>query len=194
VELDIQTTRDGRFVVHHDAEAQGLVIPAATLEDVRRLRLPNGEPIPTLEEALAGILPDLLAFVEVKTLPAEHDAALLAVLDASSAPARAAVHAFDHRIPHRLRRRRPDLATGVLAVAYAVDPVRAALDAGAKALWQHWETVDQGLVATAHAAGLVVYAWSEGAMPLRRLVELGVDGLCTDHPDEGRLAVDSPVL
>src|SRR5207249_7146490 len=52
VELDIHATADGTLVVHHDEAVAGRHIPHLTGRQVRELRLQNGEPVPTLPEAL----------------------------------------------------------------------------------------------------------------------------------------------
>ena len=52
-ELDLWMTKDGRVVVNHDATFKGVTIQDATFEEVRKIKLDNGEVIPTLEEYLA---------------------------------------------------------------------------------------------------------------------------------------------
>ena len=47
VELDVHATQDGELVVHHDPSIMGLPIAQASMRDLSRLRLPNGEPLPT---------------------------------------------------------------------------------------------------------------------------------------------------
>ncbi|MFI5235523.1 MAG: glycerophosphodiester phosphodiesterase, partial [Gemmatimonadales bacterium] len=134
VELDIHATTDGALVVHHDPELAGLgVISAHTLAEVRRVALPNGEPVPVLEEVLAA-LGAFTIWVEVKTLPPQFDGRLLAMLAAG--PGRYGVHAFDHRIIARLGRQAPALPRGVLSASRPVDPVAQVTAAGASVLWQ----------------------------------------------------------
>ena len=60
VEIDVRATRDGHPVVFHDrwvdgtTDGSGAVIEL-TLEEMLRLRTADGQPIPTLDEALACI-------------------------------------------------------------------------------------------------------------------------------------------
>lgn len=191
VELDVHATVDGAIVVHHDPVVDGVHIPWATLAQIRAQRLPNGEPVPTLDEALAIIHP-LMAFVEVKSLDPRWDANLFAVFDRSPAPGRIAVHAFDHRIIRRLGAARPALPRGVLLASYPVHPTIEMEDAGASALWQHAELIDQPLASAVHAAGGALYAWTvDDPAEMRRLLDAGVDGLCSNHPDRARIAIDS---
>jgi len=192
VELDIHTTADGAFVVHHDEMIGPHHVAHCSLAEVRSHLLANGESVPTLAEALQAIHPDMTALVEVKSLPARLDETLLRVVDAAPAPEGVAVHSFDHRIVHRLGERRPALRRGVLSASYPVHPVRCMEDADADTLWQHCAHVDEQLIATVHAAGLGVYVWTVDEIPeMRRLLALGVDGICTNHPDRAREAVDS---
>ncbi len=193
VELDVHATADGVIVVHHDAGIGRRAIASMPAAAVREHRIANGERVPTLAEALAIILPaGLTAFVEVKALAARFDPALLAVFDASDVPDRIAVHSFDHRIIARLGRLRPGLSLGVLTASYEVHPARAMREAGAGAVWPHQDLVDAELVAAVHEAGGVVYPWTvDDPEEIRRLLALGVDGVCGNHPDRARSAIDS---
>jgi glycerophosphoryl diester phosphodiesterase len=190
VELDVHATRDGALVVHHDPEIPGVgPIAQLTLAETKLLRIPNGETLPLLQEVL-DLVGDHDVWVEVKTLPADHDRALLAVLDEGPAPERYAVHSFDHRIVRRLGEARPSLRRGVLLSAYLEDPVGALQAVGATTLWQEWQQVDQELVCRVHEAGAKIVAWTVNEIgDIERLARLGVDGLCGNYPDRIRVAL-----
>jgi glycerophosphoryl diester phosphodiesterase len=192
VELDVHATRDGALVVHHDTVIPGVgAIPELAAAACTAARLPNGEPVPLLDEVL-DLLGELDVWVEVKTLAPEADAALLRVLDAGPAPARYAVHSFDHRIVRRLGERRPSLRRGCLLSSYLLDPVAPLAETGAVTLWQEHPLIDEPLVEQVHAAGATIIAWTVGAAAdARRLARLGVDGLCGNHPDRLRAALQS---
>jgi glycerophosphoryl diester phosphodiesterase len=194
VELDVHATADGALFVHHDETLDGTHhIAHSTADRVRAVRLANGEPVPTLAEALDECGP-LRVFVEVKGLAPGADERLLATLDAGPNPRGYAVHSFDHRIVRRLAERRPSLPCGVLNVSYLVKPLAVLADAHATALWQEQRLVDGDLVTAVHGAGGVVYAWTVDAPErMRRLLALGVDGLCSNHPDIARRIVEEAV-
>jgi glycerophosphoryl diester phosphodiesterase len=158
------------------------------LSAVRRHRLSNGEPVPTLAEALA-VLPGLDVWVEVKALDTSQDAAVLRVLAEGPEPGRYRVHSFDHRIVARLAKLQPGLEIGVLSASYPLDPIRAAVDAGARTLWQEWPLIDAALMAAATGAGIGVIAWTVPAEQAHALAALGVSGLCGNHPDALRAAL-----
>jgi len=190
VELDVHATRDGAIVVHHDPDVPGVgPIASLTLDEVKQVRIRNGETLPLLQEVLE-LLGDHDVWVEVKGLPAAHDRALLAVLDAGPAPHRYAVHSFDHRIIRRLGEARPALARGILLSAYLDDSVSALSGVGATTLWQEWRLVDQELVNAIHAAECRIIAWTVNEVgDLEHLARLGVDGLCGNYPDRIRVAL-----
>ncbi len=192
VELDIHATADGALIVHHDAAVAGTVIPNATAAAVRAQRLPNGEPPPLLEEALAAIDPRLRVYVEVKTLPPSSDARLLEILDRGPNPGGYAVHGFDHRVLARLGRRRPTLPRGVLSASYPVRPVLPLQDAGAVAFWQDRALVDAELASTLHDVGAQLIVWTvDDPAEMIQLAAIGADALCTNRPDVGRRTVDA---
>jgi len=190
VELDVHTTADGEIVVHHDADVGGRPIAGLESAVVRSMKLPNGEAIPTLAEALSVITPSAAAFVELKSLPAEADARLWACFDAAPRPDRCHVHAFDHRIIKRLTSQRPTPNAGVLSASYMLDPTDQVRTAGARALWQHADLVDRLLVARVHQARFQVLVWTvDRPGRMRELVAYGVDGICTNRPALAREVV-----
>lgn len=184
VELDVHATSDGALVVHHDPVIPGVgPIDRATLGQVKAARLPNGEAIPTLSEALK-VLGGLEVWIEVKALPETRDVALLAVINSSPSPETCGVHSFDHRLVARLGAKRPPLRRGVLSVSYPMDPVAPMVAAGATALWQEAQLIDAELVRAIHRRGGEVIAWTVNDPPLaRRLAALGVDALCGNFPE-----------
>jgi glycerophosphoryl diester phosphodiesterase len=136
--------------------------------------------------------PRLQVFVEVKSLAPKFDDRLVDALRQGPNPDGYAVHAFDHRIVQRLGRRSPALRRGVLSVSYAVRPLVALEDAGATILWQERTLVDRALVDALHGAAMQVVAWTvDDPAEMRRLLEIGVDGICTNRPEIGRRTVDA---
>ena len=193
VELDVHATADGELIVHHDESVGHTPIPRATARAITALRLSNGEPVPTLSQALAAIAPRLQVFIEVKSLPPRWDERLFEILDRGPNPAGYAVHSFDHRIVRRLGEKRPSLPRGVLMGAYPVRPLSAMEDAGASILWQEQSLADEMLVHTVQRAGARIFVWTvDEPGDLARFVAWGVDGICTNLPARARQAVDAP--
>jgi glycerophosphoryl diester phosphodiesterase len=187
VELDIRATSDGGLLVHHDPDIPGLgSIRDLRLEATRSHRLPNGDGIPTLTEALDQ-LEGLEVWIEVKALPARFDSSLLGIL-ADRDPALTGVHSFDHEMVARLGQARPGLRRGILSKQYLPDPVAAMRRAGAAALWQEWRSIDAELVAAVARTGGEVIAWTvPDAEAARRLAAIGVAAVCGNYPDRLRV-------
>lgn len=183
-ELDVHATADGGLVIHHDPIVPGHgPIAGLRLAEVRSRPLPNGEPIPTLEEALE-VLAGQEAWIEIKGLSPALDDVLIGVIQSSRSPERCGIHSFDHRIVARLGKRHPGLRLGILSASYPLDPVAPMVTTGALTLWQNWELVDRELVDAVHRRGGEVIAWTVNDSETgRRLAELGVDALCGNFPE-----------
>jgi len=184
VELDVHATADGDLVVHHDyAIPEAGLISGLSSTDIAHHRLPNGEEIPTLGQAL-DLLDGLDVWVEVKSLPASFDHRLFETLDRGPTPKRYAVHSFDHRIIARLGKQRPILSRGVLLASYLLDPVAVVRSAGADVLWQEAHLIDRDLVQLMHEAGCRIIAWTaDTEAEISRLAKMGADGICGNFPD-----------
>ena len=191
VELDVHATLDGEIVVLHDPSIMGLPIAQARMRDLAQLKLPNGEPLPTLAQALDVIGP-LKAFVEVKVLDPRWDDRLLEILDRGPNPAGYAVHSFAFHVVRRLAEKRPTLPCGILSEVATRSPKQTLVDAKATTLWQERGSLDEALIKTVHGLGASIIAWTvDDAAEMERLVRWGIDGICTNHPERGRQVVDA---
>jgi glycerophosphoryl diester phosphodiesterase len=188
IELDVHCTKDRVVVVHHDeipratppsARLAGKRIDALTFDELQGFSVRGLALISTLEEALAVIKGRADVFVELKGAAIEHE--VIAVIRASIAPARCAVHSFDHAQVARARALAPEIRGGILFDRPVPDPAVAMRAADALDVWPSREHVDASLVQQVHDAGGRVIPWTvnkpeQAAM----LASLGVDGLCTD--------------
>jgi len=191
VELDVHNTIDGELVVHHDPSVLGLPIAQARAKDLAALPLANGEPIPTLAQAL-DVLGKLKVFVEVKVVDPKWDDRLLAILDNGPNPSGYAIHSFAFHVVRRLAEKRPSLPCGVLSEVETRDPARTLADAKATTLWQERSTLDETLVTRVHDLGAKIIAWTvDNPSLMEPLVRWGVDGICTNHPERARRIVDA---
>jgi glycerophosphoryl diester phosphodiesterase len=190
IELDVHATRDGVVVVHHepllpkqpDSPLAGRKISAISASELAEFELTAGVHVPTLKDVLDTVTPQVGVYVEIKAPDLEALVAdLLATLPVGSA--KCSVHSFDHRIARKFGSLAPHVPTGILEVAYPVDPVSVLHAAGARDLWQQCDFIDDELVTAIHEADGRVIAWTcNDVTEWRRLRELGVDGICTDRP------------
>ena len=189
--MDVHATSDNVIVVHHDADLPGQgPIASISAAEVAEVRLPTGEPIPRLAEVL-DLAGSLRMYVEVKHLAPTADRALLDVLDAGPATDRYQVHSFDHRIIARLGRLRPRLGRGILLCSRPVDLAPLVAHTGATTVWQERQLIDETLVSETQRLGVDLIAWTVNKdADIKRMLRLGVTGICGDYPDRLRAMVE----
>src|SRR6266702_7074370 len=200
IELDVHLSRDGALVVIHDetvdrtTNGSGLV-QEHTLAELKKLEAGAwfgaayaGQRILTLDEVLVwaqstGTVLD----IEIKNAPVYYagiEENVVRTLDRHGMTGQAIVISFDHRAVQRVRALDSRIVTGVLYACRPVDALSLARDAGADALLPHWAYVTSSDVRAAHDAGLSVAPWtSSDPTILRSLIDAGVDGIGTNHPD-----------
>ena len=186
LELDVHATADGVIVVHHDPILNQVAQPArlrradiarTKWEDLESVQIADEARIPRLSDVFAMIGSRATIYVEMKGRDIEHQ-----VADAiSRANCRCAVHSFDHGAIERMRLLAPALPRGILFDRYPRDVANAMSKAEARDVWPKWSLIDQPLVNAVHREGGRVIAWTvNDARDATRLVDLGVDGICSD--------------
>jgi len=198
VELDVQQTADGFLVVIHDfavdrtTDGQGLV-KDLTLDAVRQLnasaRFPGGfspQQVPTLDEVLEWAKGRVPVAIEVKSGPVHYqgiEGRVLAAVESHGATSSVVVISFDHGMLLRLKRMRPEIATGVLYAGAPVDASMLAMVAHAEALLPHWTDVTPSMVEQAHGNGIAVSTWAvDEERDMSSMVSMGVDAVATNYP------------
>lgn len=206
VELDVRLTADGQPVVLHDAkldrttDATGPLV-ARTLADLRRVRIRTRDggstTVPSFREVLEALSDRIALDIELKNVPDEPDfqpgaerlvTATLEVLREIGGAGDVLVSSFDPVALDAVRRRAPDVATGLLTTA-DVDPhaaVTFARDRG-----HPWVLPAVGgvrgagadLVETAHAASIRIGTWiTDDPSEAVALFVSGVDAIATNDP------------
>ena len=191
VETDVQVTADGVLVAFHDDDLRRTCgrpgkISELPWSEVRTAMVSGEAPIPLLEDLL-GTWPELRVNIDCKTDKAVD--ALVAGLRRCDALDRVLVGAFSDLRLRRLRGILGDrLATslgpaGVANLRYG-RPRSAGGQAAQVPVRQGKLTiVDQKFVDRAHALGIAVHVWTiDDRTEMRRLLDLGVDGIMTDRP------------
>jgi glycerophosphoryl diester phosphodiesterase len=207
LETDVHATADGELVVLHDATLDRVTDRAGAVaelpwREVAAARIAGSEPVPRLAELLAA-WPAVRVIIDAKADQAV--APLVQVLRRAGAIGRVCVGSFSTR---RLRRLRaalgPSLATSMgpaevlrlRLAAWRLLPAAAVPKAGpggprslgpvcvqipVRSERERIPLAEPRLLAAAHAAGLPVHVWTVNQRDeMRRLLELGVDGLISD--------------
>ena len=194
VELDARLSADGVVVVHHDAHlADGRLILDLTCDE-----LPDD--VPSLAEALEAC-EGMGVNIEIKNLPEDPDYdADHAVVDAVAGlaqaylgPERTLISSFNMDSVDRMHRVDPSLPCAWLFFQ-VMDPAAAierAVVHEMTAIHPYDTLVDTALVRRAHEAGLQVNVWTvDDPDRMAALIEMGVDGICTNVPDIARRVID----
>ena len=202
IEFDVRLSRDGVPVVIHDAT---IALPAGervrvadlTLEGLKAIDVGSkfgpahqGEQIPTLEELLTHARGRLLLNLELKST---------AILDTRLARAAAAevqrvglgsemlVSSFNPFALLQTKRVAPHIPLGLLGSrAFPRPPLLSLLGLllTVKAVHPEHTTVDPLCVTRARRRGMRVHTWTvDDPAEMRRLIDLGVNGIITNVPD-----------
>jgi glycerophosphoryl diester phosphodiesterase len=197
LETDVHATADGELVAFHDATLERMTDLAGQIGElpwsqVRRARVGGREPLPLLRELLQAF-PQARWNIDLKA-----EAALLPLLDLLSeqdAWPRVCVGSFDEgRVARAQALAGPRLATslgtrGVVRLrlrSYGLVPARAvrrsAVCVQVPERSSGIRVVDRAFVRAAHARWLQVHVWTVNERNrMRELLDLGVDGIVTDH-------------
>lgn len=197
VETDVRATRDRVAVVYHDENLDRLTshtgpVAARDWRDLEAVRVDGAEPIPRLEDLL-GTWPDLRLIVDPKS--DDVVAPLIEVLRRTNARDRVCVGSFS---AHRLRWIRADAPGYTSCGPFEVVRLRAESWSFPIGTFEPECTqvpprqpvfgdisipvVDAAFVRAAHARGMPVQVWTvDEEAEMERFLDLGVDGVMSDH-------------
>ncbi len=200
LETDVHASKDGVAVLSHDPNlvrtaGRKVRVNELTLEQLRQIDLGEGQTFSTLSELLDAF-PDARFNIDIKSLDAARPAAE-AILKAKATD-RVLITSFNAKRRQAAVRLMPGVASspspGEILVAVLAAKLR--LTALVKFAFRHVTAVQvpvrgigiriatRGVISRFHAAGLEVHIWTvNDVATMKRLIDLGVDGLFTDRID-----------
>jgi len=191
VETDVHVTADGVLLAFHDDHLDRVTdrvgeIAALPWSEVKQARVDGREPIPLLSE-LFDAWPDLRVNIDPK-----HDEAvepLAAVIEAAGAVHRVCIGSFsDRRIDRTRALLGPRLCTslgplGIARLRMGAPPPNGVACAQVPTHVKGVELVGERFLEHARRRQIPVQVWTiDDADEMRRLLDLGVDGIMTDRP------------
>lgn len=205
LETDVHTTSDGVPHLFHDRTLERVTgspgrISGLTAAQVAEARIGGTEPVPRLD-ALLLELPDALLNLDIKDWNSVE--AVAAVIERHQAHHQVLVTSFSDRRRRAVLKRlsRPVASSaglGLSAVFTLLGPVlpgplfrrvmpRLLSDVHALQVPVRYGPIHvatAGFIRRAHSLGLVVHCWTINDLAeMRRLLDLGVDGIVTDRAD-----------
>jgi glycerophosphoryl diester phosphodiesterase len=156
-----------------------------SLSDLRTLDA-GGEPVPTLAEALELTRGKAVLVIEIKQPGIEE--AVAAVVREAKALSHVMTWSFLPPALEGMRRVEPRIPAGLLisGESMAKWPVmkELAVTLGLQAVSVFCESIDEATLRDCQRSGLALYSWTaDSEREIARLIELGVDGVCTNFPD-----------
>ncbi|HEY9158853.1 glycerophosphodiester phosphodiesterase [Candidatus Binatus sp.] len=200
-ELDAQLSRDGAVVVIHDETVERTTdgkgeVAELTLEELKRLDAGakfkggpfKGAQIPTLDEVFSVTSGKCGLNIELKAAGLEHQVAQ--IMQARNALADSIVSSFEWEYLKKLQQLHFNIRVGLLAEEKPVELMMNAVAMRAHSINPRWDMVTSDLCKAAHERGLKLYTWTVDAdSRMRALIECGVDGIMTNHPERLRKVV-----
>lgn len=190
VEIDVQASADHVPVLMHDLTVDATTngtgaVAELTLNQLRALDA-GGEPPPTLAEVLTLTRDRVLLVCEIKQ-PGIEDFVAAAVHEAN------AIHdvmvwSFFPQALENMRRAEPRIPCALLIAPQALPNWRglreSTLRLGLQGVSVFFAGIDDSLARDCQRSGLALYAWTaDPSEAIQRLIDIGVDGICTNYPD-----------
>jgi len=191
VEVDIQVSRDGCPMVFHDRYLDRLTYRSGYIHEwsfrgLRRIRLRNGEVIPTVQEVLDLCRSRIPVILEIKSERAFPP--LKELLRDYENDDRVLAASFDHASLLSLKNSHPGLRTIALMEGDPVLKLGFLRDARADMAGMSFDTLGEDTIRTFHGEGIDFMVWTvDQPMEMKRAVRARPWGIATNYPD--RLAM-----
>jgi glycerophosphoryl diester phosphodiesterase len=178
-ELDVRKTADGQLIVVHGSVVGGLAVQSSTYEQLRKL--PRGFEVPLLKDVLEKFGQQAHLYIELKAPGFEREAVDL--VRESGNPAKTLVLAFQPQTLTKVHELSPDLQLGFIYNRTQDEELRH--NCPIDVLIPQFKLASRELIEEVRSEGLMVVPFTVNEVPeIKRLLQLGVDGLITDYPEK----------
>jgi glycerophosphoryl diester phosphodiesterase len=189
-ELDVWITKDGVIVLNHDDEYQGVVIKAATYEELSVLRLVNGEPIPTLQQYidLAKQQNKTKLIVEIKPHHTDEDdiratKETVRLINENEIADMVDYISFSEQVCKELIKLNPKHRVAYLNGEKSPKVLKAEGYWGLDYEWSVLKEKHPGWIKEAKALGLTTNVWTVNNVErMQYFISQGIDYITTDNP------------
>ena len=196
LELDVHLSRDGHLIVIHDADVSRTTngagrVTEMTLDHIKQFYAGESERVPTLPEVIELARDRVQLYIELKD--PRGLGPLVQVLRNLCVVEQVIAASFDPGLLQQVKQLSPEMRTSVLIGPRSKDEmIRQAMSLDIDYIHPAWENLSptphtlltSDLLSDIRHHGLGIITWhEERPEELRALLELGVDGICTNTPD-----------
>lgn len=215
IEVDVQQTADGVVVCLHDKTLDRTTsgkgkVGGKPFPELKELKANKGfesdfsdEPIPTLEQVFEVLDGTTQFVIEIKagheTYP-EIEENVVALIRKFKAEKWAVVHSFNDKVLELIHANHPDIRLQKLFVSYSgglmldfkLHSVKLSNYDYVEGFGISRTGTKRKLVEKIHALGKTVHVWTVNEeSDMKKLIELGVDGLISNYPEKAKRLVGS---
>ena len=186
IELDIRMSRDKDLYVIHDRTTgrtanQSIDIEQSTAEEIKKIRLKNNEPIPTLSDVLNFVSGTCGLNLEIKSAGAGAMTALY--LRATGYQGYTLLSSFKENEILAARQAVPVLPTSIIFDVFISRDVLQYKARGYSVISLRKKTVTEELITACHEQGIHAYVWTvDEEEEMKELISWGVDGIYSNRP------------
>ncbi|MCX6004991.1 MAG: glycerophosphodiester phosphodiesterase [Chloroflexi bacterium] len=182
IELDVQETADGEFIVYHDDAINGKPIDEVKYESLRGVLVQGKYKLPTLRETLKLLGGNTGLLIELKQVRSLEK--LLTIFRAHTTAERVAIISFNSELISNLARLAPDIMRAVITGEPVVKPSQITQATRSSAIGVSCSHLTSELVSQAHAENITVFVWGcADKASVRRALQFDIDGIISDYPD-----------
>jgi glycerophosphoryl diester phosphodiesterase len=203
LELDVQITKDHEAIICHDPDLKRMGVADRSISELTRkeceaLKLPNGEPMPFLDQVIERLLPQVELNIEIKPDTALAAQIVARALEGSPHAGKVIISSFQPTPLIYLGRHHPELTLACLWGSFQnrhplafLMPFYFMKRCHARILHPETRLVSKALVSFCHARGWKVFPYvtmkgeDDNKVALwQKMKAAGVDGLCSNYPRE----------
>lgn len=186
IELDVRKSLDNVLYVMHDKMTgrtadKNINIEHSTFDVISKLRLINGEPIPTIEDVIKTVTGSTGLNFEIKSSGA---GVLIAQYFASlHYPGYVLLSSFEEDEVRAVRHIMPTMPTSVIYDVFSAHDVTNYKKRGYRIISLRKNTVNEKLITACHEERIDVYVWTvDEEDEMQKFISLGVNGIYSNRP------------
>ena len=193
VEVDVFLCKSGELVVFHDKNLSRLTnsnafIESLTLDSINKIDVINNHKIPTLEEVIKFINKRVHLNIELKglnTAKPTYELLQSLFLNKQELIDKISISSFNWEELDIIYNLDNDISTAVLTETKAIErAINQAKKINAKAININYKLLNRKVVKMIKSEYLIINAWTVNEIhQIKRMINLGVDGIITDFPD-----------